>query len=488
MKFKLGTQWLDDRTAVTRLMHRVLDETGQANRYLFELGADVTLFREGEKLNNIYILIDGSVQLWKRKPYNEVDYPVIRLDEGALIGIIAFTTGMESLTSAKTLEPCRFFRIPKEDVDHLADLHPKLSGYLDELILANLLERFRQTIILQMKLDSANSKLQDERNELKQAYADLQKAQKQLVHQEKMATLGQLVAGFAHEVNNPTAALMRSIDNLESHLQRFMKEAITEQDPEWLSAGRLFFERGKKAGYSDTRTIRERTEIAAEHFPDEKKPRLRLIARMPDDLIEMLVRQSRAHPDHLHYFLDQFEFGMMFQNIESSGERISGLVRSLKSYSRSDSEERIEEIDIREGIHDTLQLTSNRIKFYDLYLDLPEIPMIRADAAGLNQVWTNIILNAADVMGKQGSLDIRCGFNSDEKIIWVTIQDSGPGIPEENLTKIFEPSFTTKQTGVKFGLGLGLSISKDIVENHNGTIIAENARDGGARFTVTLPV
>lgn len=488
MKFKLGSQWLEDRSSVTRLLERVLTEAGQANKYLFELSGDVQIFREGEKLNNIYILLEGSVQLWKRKPYNEAEFPVLKLESGSLIGIMAFATGMESLTTARTLEPCRFFRIPKRDVEHLEELHPNLSGYLDELLMANLVERFRQTVILQMKLDSANNKLKDERNEVKEAYAELQKAQKQLIHQEKMATLGQLVAGFAHEVNNPTAALIRSIDNLETHLQRFMKEAITDRDPQWLSAGRLFFERGKKAGYHDTRTIRERTELAAEHFPDARKPQLRLIARMPDDLMEMLVRQSNVHPGKLGYFLDQFEFGMMFQNIESSGERISGLVRSLKSYSRSDSEERIEEIDIREGIHDTLQLTSNRIKFYELYLDLPEIPQIRADAAGLNQVWTNIILNAADAMGKQGSLDIRCGHNTEEGHLWVTIRDSGPGIPEENLKKIFEPSFTTKQTGAKFGLGLGLSISKDIVENHGGTIEAANSREGGARLTVTLPV
>ncbi|MDZ7757453.1 MAG: HAMP domain-containing sensor histidine kinase [Rhodohalobacter sp.] len=98
-------------------------------------------------------------------------------------------------------------------------------------------------------------------------------------------------------------------------------------------------------------------------------------------------------------------------------------------------------------------------------------------------------------MGKQGSLDIRCGTGEKEndngktkEVIWVSIKDSGPGIPEENLEKIFEPKFSTKKTGAKFGLGLGLSISEDIVEHHGGEIKAENAEDGGARFIVTLPV
>lgn len=143
-------------------------------------------------------------------------------------------------------------------------------------------------------------------------------------------------------------------------------------------------------------------------------------------------------------------------------------------------------IDIREGIHDTLQLTSNRIKYYDIDIDLEEVPFIRANAAALNQVWTNIILNAADAMGKNGALSIHCREEGGH--IVVTIRDSGPGIKEEHLSNIFESNFSTKKSEVKFGLGLGLSISKDIVEQHGGTIKAGNREEGGAIFTVTLPV
>lgn len=490
MTFKLGTQWLDDRSSVTRLLRRVLDESGQSEKYLVDVNADTTLFREGEPLDNIYILVEGAVQLFKKKPHDDTEYPIIRLEVGSLIGILAFTTGFESLTSAKTIEHCRFLRIPKSDVDRLVDEQPELRGYLDELILANLLERFRQTIILQMKLDSANNKLQTERNELRKAYQNLQQAQKMLVHQEKMATLGQLVAGFAHEVNNPTAALLRSTDTLESHLQHFMEQTCFESKSGWEADGKHFFDQGKKSGFPDTKTIRERSENLKKEFSTAGGAQIRLMAQMQQELIELLRNNIKDNPERLQYYLDLFEFGKMFQNISSSGERISGLVRSLKSYSRTDSENRLERIDIREGIHDTLQLTSNRIKYYDLHLELAEVPKILADAAALNQVWTNIILNASDAMGKRGSLDIRCGHNEneDEDRIWVTIRDSGPGIPDENLVKIFEPNFSTKKTGVKFGLGLGLSISKDIIEQHNGSIIAKNNEDRGAGFIVKLPI
>jgi signal transduction histidine kinase len=494
MKFRLGTQWLEDKTRVTELLQRVLEEKGVYKKYIFELGTGTVLFREGEPLNNIYILLEGSVQLYKRKPYTEIDIPLLELPEGSLIGIVSFTTGLPSLTTTKTREECRFLRIPKKDVDQLIEENPELDNYLDELIMANLLERFRQTLILQMKLDSANSKLKKERNELKQAYQELQDTQKLLVHQEKMATLGQLVAGFAHEVNNPTAALLRSTDSMERHLQKMFQE-IGKEGGDIHQTGKQFFDIGRNAGFPDTQTVRERSQMLKEVFPDAKNAQIRMMAQMPDEHAEWLFKITKEEPEVLQYLIDQFEFGRMFQNIETAGERIAGLVKSLKSYSRSDTEDQLEWIDLREGIHDTLQLTSNRIKYYDLYMDLPEVPQIRADAAALNQVWTNIILNASDAMGKQGSLDIRCGAErqtddegNEENVIWVSFRDSGPGVPKELQQKIFEPKFTTKKTGMKFGLGLGLSISRDIVEQHGGTIRVENAHEGGARFIVVLPV
>jgi len=489
MKFKLGSRWLKDRDEVTKLLQRILDDVGSAEKYLFDVGNGITIFNEGEPLNNIYILLEGEVQLYKKKPYNDIQFPLQHLQSGSLIGIVSFMTGLPSLTTAKTHEDCRFLRIPKKDVNKLIDMHPELDSYLDELIMANLLERYRQTIILQMKLDSLNTKLQNERNELKIAYKNLQDAQKALIHQEKMATLGQLVAGFAHEVNNPTAALLRSTDSLEKQLKEFMNRMEKGNKSELTETGQQFFKLGRDVGFPDTKTIRERSEAVKRVIPDLKNSQIRILAQMPDGYADLVQKITNGDSEKINFLLDQFEFGKMFQNIETAGERIAGLVKSLKSYSRTDSEERVEWIDIREGIHDTLQLTSNRIKYYDLYLDLPEVPEIRADAAGLNQVWTNIILNASDAMGKSGALDIRCGVDEVDgaEQIWVAIKDSGPGISGENIDKIFDPNFSTKKSGAKFGLGLGLSISQDIIKQHGGKITVRNVDDGGAMFTVRLP-
>ncbi|MDZ7720992.1 MAG: ATP-binding protein [Balneolaceae bacterium] len=484
MSFKLSKRWIEDKKLVTNLIQRVFDETGESEKFVHKIDKGVTLFEEGDVLNDIYILLDGVVELYKKKPHTGVNFPVIRLEYGSLIGIIAFTTGKPSLTTAITSEPSTVLKIPEPEIRLLLKRDERMKEYIDEIILANLSERFKSNISLQIKLDSVNNKLREERNELKKAYQELKEAQDRLIYQEKMATLGQLVAGFAHEVNNPTASLLRSTETLEDRISELINRG--DQDPENQEFVRKIYEAGKKSGYPDTATLRERSRELRAYFPEVKASQLRLLAQLPADLVPDFQSEKITNTDDLEFYLHYFELGKMFQNIESAGNRISGLVKSLKSYSRTDTDQQWELIDIREGIHDTLQLTSNRIKYYDIQIHLDEVPKIRANPAALNQVWTNIILNAADSMGKNGSLVIEC--NSDHEQIQVTIRDSGPGIPEEIIDKIFDSNFSTKKSDLKFGLGLGLSISKDIIQQHGGTISAENAPEGGAVFTVILPV
>ncbi len=484
MKFKLGSKWLEDRTYVTEMIQRTIADTGEDDRFLVKLDKGHVIFTEGEELSNIYILLDGRVQLSKRKPQTGTDFPILELTSGAIIGIIAYTTGQPSLTKAVTLEPVSLLKIPESDIKELLKENERISEFIDELILANLLERFRETIILQIKLDSLNQQLLEEQDELNHAYNELKAMQDQLIYQEKMSTLGMLVAGFAHEVNNPAAALLRSTETLVKRINGFID--WQDDGSERMSVAKKCYDAGKKTGYPDTQVLREKAKNLEKRFSVARKQQLRLLAQFPDDLVDLLEEVRPENDESLNFYLNYFEMGKMLQNIESAGNRISGMVQSLKSYSRSDSDQAWEMIDIREGIHDTLQLTSNRIKYYDIEIDLEEIPLTRVNPAALNQVWTNIILNAADAMGKNGSLEIRC--NNDDKHIWVTIQDSGPGIKEENLEKIFESSYSTKKSDVKFGLGLGLSICRDIVEKHGGTITAKNSQKGGAIFTVTLPV
>src|SRR6056297_647892 len=484
MDFRIGKESVQDRKKVTSLIHTLFEKSGQSNEFLRKYDQGAVLLKEGDELKDIFILLDGGVELYKKKPNSDIDYPIIKLEAGSFVGIIAFTSGEPSLTTAVVTEPSTVLKIPDSEVRNLFKKNKKFRSYMDELILANLLERFRSTIILQMKLDSANNKLREERNELKVALRDLKEAQEHLIYQEKMATLGQLVAGFAHEVNNPTASLLRSTETLQTRISEMMQRI--EEGNRINSLAEKLFQAGKNADYPDTSTIRKRSAEIKKVFTDAGPAQIRLLAQIQGPVLDEIKNTSFSDSDELDFYLGYFDLGKMFKNIESAGNRIAGLVKSLKSYSRSDTDREWEEVDIREGIHDTLQLTSNRIKYYDIDIDLPEVPLISANPAALNQVWTNIVLNAADAMGKKGALTIRCTHN--DETITVTISDTGPGIDEEILERIFESNFSTKKSDIKFGLGIGLSISRDIVHKHGGEITDSNVPDGGAVFTVTLPV
>jgi signal transduction histidine kinase len=161
------------------------------------------------------------------------------------------------------------------------------------------------------------------------------------------------------------------------------------------------------------------------------------------------------------------------------------MVRSLRSYSKQNHGD-LELIDIRQGLEDTLLILGNKLKNFDFHINMRDIPKVKCHSGEINQVWTNLIINATDAMEESGILKIECGF--DLGYVWVKISDSGPGIKPELIEEIFKPNYTTKTASGSFGLGLGLTISNEIVQKHGGKIEVENIPGGGARFTVFLPV
>lgn len=180
-----------------------------------------------------------------------------------------------------------------------------------------------------------------------------------------------------------------------------------------------------------------------------------------------------------------FEAGYYLRSIGLGAERISNLVVSLRNYSRGGSGG-TELVDVRSGIQDTLRIVGNRIKDLDTELRLEETPPVPGNSGELNQVWTNLIVNACDAMDDRGRLVIACGREGPDAV-FVTVTDSGPGLPEELMEKIFEPNFTTKTNATHFGLGLGLAISREIIKKHGGELTVENAKEGGATFKAVLP-
>ncbi len=211
----------------------------------------------------------------------------------------------------------------------------------------------------------------------------------------------------------------------------------------------------------------------------------RRISGLPEEFRDAVLK-LQADDQDLGPPLQAHEMGTRLRALELSSNRIEKLVTSLCNVGRPyDSEMR--PTSIPDGIADTLATLENRLKRYRLRLDIPEaLPNALGNASELNQIWTNLLVNAMDATPEDGELAIR--VSSHESGITVVFEDTGTGIDSDAIDRIFETNFTTKKGGGSFGLGLGLSISKEIAESHGGSIRAENRPSGGARFIVTLPL
>ena len=237
----------------------------------------------------------------------------------------------------------------------------------------------------------------------------------QLIQSEKMAALGLLVAGVAHEINTPMGAIHSNND--------VMTRAV-----------------GK---------VRKLLEAA----PDNEVKRL----------LDIL--------------------GDVCRNNEIAAERIMKIVGSLKNFARLDEAER-KRVNIHEGIESTLSLLrhqlKNRIRIVKCFGDIPEIECYPNE---LNQVFMNILVNAAQAIKHRGEITVKTWREGDR--VKIAISDTGVGIPAENLSKVFDPGFTTK--GVGLGTGLGLSLCYKIIQDHRGTIEAESSKQG-TTFTISIPL
>jgi signal transduction histidine kinase len=357
--------------------------------------------------------------------------------------------------------------------------------------------------VLEARVRARTAELEKANVEIERALRELGEAQGQLIHSEKMAGLGMLVAGIAHEVNSPAAAVQGLVDALAETVRRLghCAEAVYALGLPAASVRRFFAL--IDALLPDMMTAPLTTSVESR----QQSRRLRTVladapgaAEASGVLAELGALGDRAAPElralagdkslvPLAGYLREVAFlARTAGTIRSAIGSIRRIVGALKRYSRLD-EAPLERVDVHAGIEDTLVILSHQLKYgengVNVRRSFGSLPPITAYVGELNQVWTNLIHNAIQAMDGRGEILIETKAHEGEGEVEVAIQDTGPGIAPEAAARIFEPFFTTKAKGE--GTGLGLSICARIVEKHGGTIRVDS-KPGRTRFEVRLPV
>ena len=291
---------------------------------------------------------------------------------------------------------------------------------------------------LQRLYSSLETQVQDRTKELKNAYAELQSTQAMMVHNEKMKSLGELVAGIMHEINNPINFIYGNM----THLSNYSNDLI--------------------------QIIEEYTKCNDSLKPEEK------------DDIEKLKQE-------IDYDFLKSDLPDLIKSCKEGADRAKNIIQDLKSFSRME-EAAITDVDIPHEIDTTLNILHNKLKnkaeIHKEYME--NVPKIEAFGGQLNQVFMNILDNAAGAIKEHGDIWIRLNTDSKNKNLVMEIEDNGLGMDSETARKIFDPFFTTKPVGQ--GTGLGLSITHKIIKNHQGSIRVESQPNLGTKFIITLPI
>jgi len=428
------------------------------------LTAGEELFAEGSPGDRAFIIKEGQLEVLKTSSGREVllDVP----GPGSVIGEMALVQDVPRMASVRARTDCVLLTIHHDQFERLLNTSPSAA----RAILNTVLTRWRNTAAM--------------------------------LHQsERMAQLGTLTAGVAHELNNPAAAVKRSTVQMKDAIEQFERahrqlKQCTFVDAQWQTLEELGdYARARATRPTEfdvlTRSDREyelEAWLEAQGVPDAWEYASTLV-NLDYDAHKLASMAGHFASDQLPtvicWLMATFEISSLLNEIGQGAERISQIVKALKSYSYLDQAP-VQAVDVHEGLDNTLVILRHKLEagigVRREYA--PDLPKIEAYGSELNQVWTNIIDNAADAMDGQGRIIIRT--RQDRDWVVVEIEDDGPGIPPEIQPRLFDPFFTTKPPGQ--GTGLGLDISYNIIVYRHRGDIKVSSEPGKTCFQVWLPV
>jgi signal transduction histidine kinase len=423
-----------------------------------------TLFTEGQTNYDFFVVLDGRIRITKTVSGEEqllaIHHP------GEFAGEIGILSGAPAIATGRAMEPAKVLRIP-------ADTFRQMMSECTPLAMT--------------ALQALTARTRDVDAQLRQ--------------QEKLAALGRMAAGLAHELNNPAAAARRAAVGLRTELQAAQRRALehdarfSEEQREALRALHEELASAVPAQAPVDALARSDAEDAVALWLDERgvpdawecAPAL-VDAGLSAERLEALNGDfaGDALAGAVEWLASTLSMDGLAAELEGSAGRISTLVKAIKEYSYMDRG-KLQRLDVHDGLESTLTMLAHKLrKGITVHREYDRsLPQICASGSELNQVWTNLVDNAAAAMQGRGTLWLRTARDGDDSIR-IEVVDDGPGIAPEVLPRIWEPFFTTK--GVGEGTGLGLDIARRIVEHSHGGQIRAVSRPGDTRFVVTLPI
>jgi signal transduction histidine kinase len=390
----------------------------------------------------------------------------------------------------------RFVQRTSDELGVLAHSLNYMSGRVQQAFEALRQAKIDEEERLSVKVEQRTAALETANAQLTQTLSELRTTQSQLVQAEKMASLGQLVANVAHEINTPLGAVKSSGHNIADALSRMLKQLpevlVALDGPQRRVFLALIAAANRPLAVMSTREERHITRQLAQQLEtlglSDARHKAELLVQLrahenPNLVLGLL--QHDAAERILAAAADVATLVHSSDNINTAVERASKIVFALKCYAHTEPSSEPRPADLRQGMDTVLTLYQHQFKQgVELQYQADELPPVNCLPDELNQVWTNLIHNALHAMQHRGTLSVELSQQGTE--VRVSIGDSGTGIPEVLHARLFEPFFTTKPAGE--GSGLGLNIVRQIVTRHGGRIDFSTALGVGTTFNVWLPM